>query len=556
MFAPNRPTVRFVCYLMALITPLSPSAAVLAQSAAATDVTRYVLPYSAGVVSARPRQLLKSEAAQAFPIEVVQAAGIKALGFDVMLIDQVVFSMIPPLAGPPSYAILVELTQRIELAKLSPKLTEHTVPAKRDGQDYLQSQDPKLPSMVWVGPTTLLVAPEHSMNQLLSSQPSEPDDFAQQLKACADDDLAAIVNLSVLRPFIQLGLNQAAAEIPAEFQQYLEIPSLLKEARLRINMSGSGPMELSCAADNDASADRVSELIDNLMATYRKQASMEAAKLLQSEDPVEQAMGRYINRVTPALTEQFRPTRADDRFTIFEVANDGSTTSQLTTIAIVGTLVGLLLPAVQAAREAARKNTSMNNMKQIMLALHNHHDATGRFPAHAKYSADGKPLLSWRVTILPQLGEQALYEQFRLDEPWDSEHNRQLIPLMPEFYVDPSSPKYATEDGFTHYLAVKGEGLAFDKSERGRGFALFRDGSSNTIMVVQCNDDAAVPWTKPQDIEPSKQNPLAGLAGGFHPGVFLAGFADGHVRSISEDIDPETFYHLLTIAGREVVGLD
>ncbi len=556
MFASRKSLFRFVCYLMAIVTPLAPSATLVAQTPAAAEQTQYILPYSAAIVSARPRQLLTSETAQAFPIEVLQAASLKELGFDPLKVERIVFSMIPPLAGPPSYAILVELTERIDLSKLSPKLTRHTIPAERDGESYLQSQNPQEPSLIWVGEKTLLLAPEHSLNQLLSSSSSRRDAFAKQLAECENDDLALLVNLTGLRPLIQIGLAQARQEIPPEYHEFLEFPNLLKQARFRASLSGSGPIELSVAAEDEDSAERVEELIELLLNVYRDQARTQAEQMLASEDPVDQAMGRYINRITPTWSEQLVPAREGERFTIFEISSDGSSQSQLTMVAISGVLVALLLPAVQAAREAARRTTSMNNMKQILLAMHNYHDSHGGFPAAANVDESGKPLLSWRVHILPYVEQQALYNQFHLDEPWDSEHNRQLIPLMPALYVDPSSPQYATEDGHTHYLAVKGDGLAFDGSAKGRSFANFRDGLSNSILVVQCTDTAAVPWTKPQDFEPKKQTPLTGLANGFHPGGFLAGFADGHVQFISNEVDPTVFWHMLTIAGGEVVPFD
>ncbi len=553
MFASRKPLFQFVCYLMALVTPLAPSAALVAQTPAGTEQSQYILPYSAAIVSARPRQLLTSEVAKAFPVEVLQAASIKELGFDPLKVERIVFSIIPPLAGPPSYAILVEFTERIDLNTLSPRLTRHTIPAEREGESYLQSQNPQEPSLIWVGDKTLLLAPEHSLNQLLSSSSNRPDAFAKQLAECENDDLALLVNLTGLRPLIQIGLAQARQEIPPEFHQFLELPNLLKQARFRASLSGKGPIELSFAAEDEESADRVEELIEQAMTVYRQQASMQAAQMLASEDPVDQAMGRYINRITPTWSEQLVPARNGERFTIFEVSADGTGQSQLTMVAISGVLVALLLPAVQAAREAARRTTSMNNVKQILLAILNYEAANGHFPAYANFDENGKPLLSWRVHVLPYLDQQALYEQFHLDEPWDSEHNRQLIPLMPQVYIDPSSPQYATEDGHTHYLVVKGDGLAFDGSEKGRSFANFRDGTSNSILVVQCTDTAAVPWTKPQDFEPKKQTPLTGLANGFHPGGFLAGFADGHVQFISDAVDSTVFWHMLTIAGGEVV---
>lgn len=554
MFAIPKSLFRFLCYTMAVITPLAPSGAAYGQTGAATEEsTRYILPYSAAIVSARPRQLLTSEAAQSFPIEVVQAASLKELGFDPLNIERVIFSMIPPLAGPPNYAILVQLSKRIELNDLSPKLTQHTVPARRDGQAYLRSQNPMEPSMYWVGDNSLLLAPEHSLNQLLSTNPPGPDDFAKQLAECENDDFALLVNTKVLRPFIQLGLNQAAVKIPTELESVKKIPSLVKEARLRLSISGAGPIELSLAADDESSADQIDSLIQGLVKTYQKMADTEAAKMLKSEDPVEQAMGRYITRIFPQWTEFLVPERRGERFHIYDISDENNRSSEFTNIAIVGVLVGLLLPAVQAAREAARRTASMNNIKQLLLSLLNHEASYRSFPAYASFDDNGKPLLSWRVHILPFLEEQALYEKFHLDEPWDSDHNRQLIPLMPDVYLDPSSPKYTVQDGHTHYLGVKGEGMMFDGSAQGRGIATIVDGTANTIIVVQCNDEAAVPWTKPQDFEPDQKTPLAGLANGFHPGVFLAGFVDGHVQNVSNAIDPEMFWAMLTATGGELV---
>src|SRR5207244_11694577 len=82
---------------------------------------------------------------------------------------------------------------------------------------------------------------------------------------------------------------------------------------------------------------------------------------------------------------------------------------------------------------------SANNLKQIALAFHNYHDTFGTFPPAAIYSKDGKPLLSWRVAILPYLDQDALYQQFKLDEPCDSAHNKLLLDRMQPIYLTPVS---------------------------------------------------------------------------------------------------------------------
>lgn len=221
--------------------------------------------------------------------------------------------------------------------------------------------------------------------------------------------------------------------------------------------------------------------------------------------------------------------------------------------AAVGVGVALLLPAVQQAREAARRSQSKNNLKQIGLAMHNFHDAYRNFPAAASADKNGKKLLSWRVHILPFVDQAPLYQQFKLDEPWDSDHNKTLIAQIPPVYIQPTQADLAKE-GKTVYLLPTGEGTMFDGKE-GLAINKVTDGTSNTILAVEAHRDAAVIWTKPDDLEVDFKNPLKNLksamVGGFH-----TLFADGSVRFISDAIDVNILKALFTRAGGEVVNAD
>lgn len=219
--------------------------------------------------------------------------------------------------------------------------------------------------------------------------------------------------------------------------------------------------------------------------------------------------------------------------------------------------VALLLPAVQAARAAARRTQSMNNLKQIMLAHHNHHDTYRGLPPQATTDKAGKPLLSWRVMILPFIEQQALYQQFKLDEPWDSEHNKKLIAKMPEIYKSPAS---TAGEGKTVYLGVSGEKGTFPLNKKpmlgpgnGLRFADFTDGLSNTIAVVEAGDESAVIWTKPDDYTPDEKDPTKGLLG-LHPGGFLAAICDGSVRFVSQAVDPQTLTYLFQRNDGNAIG--
>jgi type II secretory pathway pseudopilin PulG len=209
--------------------------------------------------------------------------------------------------------------------------------------------------------------------------------------------------------------------------------------------------------------------------------------------------------------------------------------------AAAGVLVALLLPAVQQAREAARRNQAMNQLKQIALAMQNYHDVSRKFPPAATCDADGKPLLSWRVKILPYLDEAALYNEFHLDEPWDSEHNKPLIALMPSIFESPNGKPLAK--GETRYVVPVGKDTVFD-GDKGITLGKITDGLSNTILILEVGEDKAVTWTKPDDMDFDPQKPLAGL-GTIVDGGILAAFADGHVQSIRKSVDTDTLRRLI-----------
>ena len=219
--------------------------------------------------------------------------------------------------------------------------------------------------------------------------------------------------------------------------------------------------------------------------------------------------------------------------------------------AVIAVGAALLLPAVQQAREAARRSQAKNNLKQIGLAMHNYHDTYKTFPAAANVDKKGKKLLSWRVHVLPFIDGNALYKQFHLDEPWDSDHNKQFIKQVPPVFVSPNHEDLSKE-GKTVFLVPTGEGTAFDGDE-GHGVRDFLDGTSNTILTVEAHRDAAVIWTKPDDVVIDFKNPIKGLkgarAGGFH-----ALLADGSVRFISDNINLDVLKALFTRNGGETIG--
>lgn len=191
---------------------------------------------------------------------------------------------------------------------------------------------------------------------------------------------------------------------------------------------------------------------------------------------------------------------------------------------------------VGQAQDRAHRLMCMNNLKQLALGMHIYHDNHREFPPSASQDEKGAALLSWRVHLLPHLDQQALYEEFHLKEPWDSEHNKKLIAKMPPVFGCGSAA--LKDGGKTTYLVPTGKQAIF-KTDKGTKIREIRDGTSNTIMIVDASPDHAVIWTKPEDLVVDPDQPKNGL-GGQHHESFATAFADGSARHIPNDIAAKT----------------
>jgi prepilin-type processing-associated H-X9-DG protein len=205
-----------------------------------------------------------------------------------------------------------------------------------------------------------------------------------------------------------------------------------------------------------------------------------------------------------------------------------------------GVLVALLLPAVQAAREAARRAQCSNNLKQIGVALLNYESANGALPPATFTDDHGKPMKSWRVAVLPYLEEQSLFQQYDSKQPWDSPQNRALGNRpMPSFRC-PSDGDAAANLGQTNYVRVVGKDTVGGMPNEAVKSSDITNGSSNTIMLVEvCGLN--INWEEPRDITVDELMDLvAKRQASRHVGGFNVLMADGSVHFISYDIDPET----------------
>jgi Protein of unknown function (DUF1559) len=245
----------------------------------------------------------------------------------------------------------------------------------------------------------------------------------------------------------------------------------------------------------------------------------------------------------------------------------------------LGAVVILTVLADGGVRPAALRTQSGNNLKQIGFAIHDFEGMTGHLPNNT-YAPDGRPLLSWRVHLLPFLEQENLYNQFKLDEPWDGPTNKHLLVQMPRIYARPSDP--ANRRGWrTYYRGFSNPGAVFERRPASIPWRLmpvlgpltqrpvgaekdpwpFRftlgsvaDGLANTIFVVEAGEP--VEWTRPDDLDASPGQPFPKMGGFGWRNGFQAVMGDGSVRVLSLDTPEDNLRTLISYSGGEPVTPD
>lgn len=226
-------------------------------------------------------------------------------------------------------------------------------------------------------------------------------------------------------------------------------------------------------------------------------------------------------------------------------------------LGFIALLVALLLPAVNAAREAARRAQCINNTKQIVMAIEAYQQEHGEYPPAYTVDDAGRPLHSWRVLILPYLGadEAALYSRFDLSQPWDAEVNRRWINEMPSVYACPSDSAGVMSE--TSYCVLTAPGYMFD-ADKAIKKADILDGLTQTLMLVEVVD-SGIEWTEPKDIDGTRlaqgiNSGTPGCCGSNHRGGVVMAFADSSVQFMPDLTTPEELHEMATIAGNEVIA--
>jgi hypothetical protein len=533
----------FVCVVLSAI-----SSQVFSQEtkpAAPPIGSKHIPDDALALLTFSPAELMAAANLDLFPIEIFRAEAVDRTGIDPMDISNVRVLVGMPGPNGPIGGVVIETSKEVGIAKLLEALKVDTDAIDMDGHDAYYIPDTPGALLHQVDSDTIVVSFGDWLDKLVTAENGTGQLAALSANLPRPKGITLVSAIKPIRPILSGIVLQQGEQLPPPLQPLTKLPELVDALLVNVNPTASGiAMRLTMLCADEAGAEEVEEILVDSINFGKEmgiaQAKQAAASSGQSE-AVREATLKYIDRMANKLSTTFKPVRSGRRVNMTLQGDTG--------IATTGVMVGLLLPAIQAAREAARRMSASNNLKQIGLAIHNYHAAYNKLPPAAIVDEDGKPLLSWRVAILPFLEQQALYEQFHLDEPWDSPHNKPLSLMLPAVYVDPSAP---LEPGYTVFEAPVGDEYIFRANE-GNSFRNITDGLSNSIMVMEVGRDNAVIWSKPDDIEIDLDDPLEGM-GNVHQGGFHVLMGDGAVRFVANSIDPDLFKGLLTSAGGEVIN--
>lgn len=230
-------------------------------------------------------------------------------------------------------------------------------------------------------------------------------------------------------------------------------------------------------------------------------------------------------------------------------------------VALITLLMWVLGPAINAGGAAVQQSVCGTNLKQIGVALEQYYQRHNAYPPAYVVDAQGKRMHSWRVLLLPYLGEQGLYAQYDMSQPWDSAQNMMVARRMPAVYGCPADIS-AQENGESSYFVVMGKGTAFPGSKSVKKTQI-TDGLGSTVLVVESHA-SGIGWTEPKDLDASQMlfliNGGTGKGGGAqeitsrHAHGANVLLADNETLYIHDSAPAEDVEALLTIASKDIVS--
>lgn len=452
--------------------------------------------------------------------------------------------------------VVVRTNKPVDAAAV--KLDQRGAAASHAGKTYyrIRPPDPSTPAMAvaFVESTLVLGGTEAGVQSALqrgAGSASNP--------RFGFDDPAAQVLVAFSPHQFEAGVQQletAGKEVPEAILHLKELHGRgARGGALELSLAGGLKLGATVQAVDPAAAQRIEAEFKALIDQHRAQFTALASQ------PGGQQM--FLGMARP-LVDRIATSR------------DGQLTRVTTSLSdpelqqIGGIATAMLLPAISQTRTAAQRTQSKNNLHELTLALHMHHDVHRSFPSgtHVVPDLTVDERLAWTTDLLPFLEQEPLYKQIDFSQGWNNDRNAAVLRTPMTVFLNPGAPQVVdSEYSVTQYVGLAGLGedgptlpatspragvFAYD---RPTSLADIRDGSSNTAMLSEASDGFG-PWAaggrptlRSLTAKPYINGP-DGLGGPFEGGVHMS-LADGAVRFVSQDIDPKVLEALMTISGGE-----
>ena len=492
-----------------------------------TDDLSYVTAEFFGAIIVHPQQITESRLLASMPLDTMLAAF--AGGVDPRQVERLVFLMGPPSdptsADPFMPAAVVRFAKSVNAREVLEKMWVDVEPCSIAGQDCLRQKTESVdrPVAFQRDERTIVIGAEGTLHRMITSSGAATP-LAQRLAVTdVSGELSAVFMVEPIRELVRALAQQAAPQYPT-LHEDLSVMSLF--ARLEAD----APIELNLEGHNAE-------------ATARLDGA--------ARDFVEIFQGAYPLMIRPAVLNPLPKELADAlRAPMDEGIQRISVATQANQVQIalqrplsMDALPDQLATAMAHLQETSKRDLWLNNLQQLTVAMHEYYRQYQTFPAAAITDGSGRALLSWRVGLLRHMGpqEEELYKQFRLNEPWDSPHNLQLVSQIPEVY---QTPGHDLSSGKTSLMVFTGGDAPFSTT-KGPRFDEIVDGASSTIMLVVAPPEKAVPWTKPDDIAIEGADPLSSL-GQIHEDGLLVSYFDGQTEAIPSNVSPAALKALVS----------
>lgn len=529
--------------LLTLIPSIAPAQLLnFNKSEPAEKFNSELIPHSAFTTAAIfPQRIAKNPALKLAPWEVITAWGESDFGFDPMLLKQVTWMLDTPAdmsfgQGPPAWALVLHFEK---LQGLSDKLIGNLTTKTIGGKTVYSPANPWEVSYLIYDESTIVIGDERMFESMLTADGNNPLlSLADQTKVTGQ--AIGFIDVAAIRSLLDEAMSAAEynLNLPPELVALKKLSSLLKSIEMGADAENKFETKIILHAINPAAAEEVAELLADAGQVIKRQILTSVAGQTYPNDPVQVATVQYTNRLFEKYAIELTPKIDGSNLTI--IANEE--------IVAVPLLFSMLVGDPSRESFFAQKMTPEIQLRTVALAFHNYESAYTKFPAPVIKSEDGRPLFNGAVAMFPFMEQHNLYDQLKLDEPWDSPHNRQFTETAIESISDASGKLGAA----TMIRFPVFPNSIWDEENPATGFGDLPDGTSNTILTIMAPERAAVSWADPTPWRISKNNPMADVFGDREE--VHVGMADGSTRILRKsEMTNAKLSALLTRDGGEVI---